>query len=79
MAYPTRGIELVVPSNAERAITGRVFTVNFNRRRHDYSATYYMCRWNIERDGARVRRFDDLPKDVQSILVKTKANYAQSA
>jgi hypothetical protein len=78
MAYPTRGIELVVPSNAETEITGWLATVNFNRRGHDYSVQYLRCGLGIERDGEKVRAWDDLPPAVQKIIVKAKANFAQA-
>lgn len=79
MTYPTKGIELVVPSIAERDITGWLFTVNFNRRNHDYSAKLYRSGWAIERDGKAITRWDDLPAMAQKIIVKAKANYGESA
>ena len=35
MAYPAKGIELVVPSNAELPFTG--WGANFTRRGHEYA------------------------------------------
>jgi hypothetical protein len=76
MAYPTRGIELVVPSKVETEVTGWLATANFNRRGHDYSVQYLRSGLAIERDGEKVRRWDDLPAAVQKIIVRAKANFA---
>lgn len=74
MAFPTTGIELVVPSNAELPFTG--WGANFARRGHEYAVRYLPSRLSIERDGKRVARWDDLPATVQKLIVKTRDNYA---
>lgn len=76
MTYPTKGIELIVPSIAEREMTGWLFTANFTRRGHDYSAKLLRSGWMIERDGAQIKRWGDLPDAAQKIIVKAKANFA---
>lgn len=76
MTYPTKGIELVMPSIAERECTGWLFTVNFNRRGHDYSAALHRAGWAIERDGTKVARWDDVPGMAQKIILKAKESYA---
>jgi len=70
--YPTRGVELIVPSNAERDITGWSHSINFNRRGHDYTAQYHASGLAITCDGAKVRSWDDLPASVQAIIRKSK-------
>lgn len=77
--YPTRGVELVVPSNAEIAITGRLCGVNFNRRGHDYAVTFWRSGIMIERDGNKVRSWDELPANVQQVIRKSKATADQIA
>jgi hypothetical protein len=74
--YPTRGIELVVPSNAELPFLG--WGANFNRRGHDYGVRFLPSGLSIERDGVRVARWDDVPAMVQKIIVKTREAYAPS-
>lgn len=74
LAYPRRGIELVVPSNAELPFTG--WGANFNRRGHDYAVRYLPSGLSIECDGKRVGRWDDLPKMVQAVILKTRETHA---
>ena len=74
MAYPAKGIELVVPSNAELPFTG--WGANFTRRGHEYAVRYHPAGLSIERDGKRVMRWDDLPSAVQKLIVKTRDTYA---
>jgi len=74
MAYPTKGIELVVPSNAELPFLG--WGANFRRGNHDYAVRYLPSGLSIERDGRRVTRWDDLPATVQRLIVKTRETYA---
>ena len=68
MATEPNSVELIVPSNAERAITGWSHSINFSRRGHDYTAQYHASGLAIERDGAKVRSWDDLPANVQKII-----------
>lgn len=75
MAYPTRGVELIVPSNAEAAIFGWRYGVNFNRRGHDYAVQFCAAGISVTRDGEEVRRWDDLPGSVQAVIVKAKASF----
>ncbi len=77
MKYPTRGVELHVPCNADIAILGGGMGVNFSRRGHDYEARYYASGVTITVDGEKVRRWDDLPASVQAIIVKSKASFIQ--
>ncbi len=77
--YPTRGVELFVPSNAELAVLGGGVGVNFSRRGHDYEVRYYASGLAIECDGAKVRRWDDLPASVQALIVKAKQSFVQPA
>jgi hypothetical protein len=76
MAYPTKGIELVVPSNAELPFLG--WGANFTRRGHDYVVRYLPSGLSIERDGVQVRRWDDVPVQVQKLIVKVRNTYAAS-
>ena len=78
-AYPTRGIELVVPSNAEREITGWSHSINFSRRGHDYEVQYHASGLAITRDGLKVRSWDDLPTSVQTIVRKAKNAMSSAA
>ncbi len=73
MAYPTRGVELIVPTIAEAAIIG--YGVNFNRRGHDYAVRYHATGLSIERDGEKVRSWDDLPASVQSLIRKARNSF----
>jgi len=70
--YPTHGVELIVPSNAEAAICGWRHGINFSRRGHDYSVQFHAAGLMIERDGAKVGSWDDLPATVQAIIRKSK-------
>jgi len=74
--YPTRGVELIVPSNAELPMTG--WGVNFSRRGHDYAVRYHPSGLAITRDGAKVRSWDDLPANVQAVIVKSKQSFGPS-
>ncbi len=73
--YPTRGVELIVPSNAELQITGCGYGVNFSRRGHDYQVRYHASGLAIERDGVKVRRWDDLPASIQAIITKSRSMF----
>jgi len=75
MKYPTKGVELHVPSNADLAVQGGGMGVNFSRRGHDYEARYYASGLAIAVDGVAVRRWDDLPASVQAIIVKSKRSF----
>lgn len=77
MAYPTRGIELVVPSKVDIAL-GQPWGVNFARRGHEYAVRFYPSGLDIERDGQKVRRWDDVPPAVQAIITKSRDTYSQS-
>ena len=72
MTYPTRGVELIVPSNVELAITRSGYGVNFNRRGHDYEVRYHPSGLAITRDGVKIRRWDDLPANVMTIIIKSR-------
>jgi hypothetical protein len=74
MTYPTKGIELIVSSNAELPFLG--WGANFSRRGHDYVVWYRPSGLSIERDGKRVARWDDVPAMVQKLIVKTRDTYA---
>ena len=73
--YPTTGVELVVPSNAEREITGLSHAVNFARRGHEYSVEFWRAGLSITRDGNKVRSWDDLPGNVQTVIRKSKSMF----
>lgn len=73
MTYPTKGIELVVPSNAELPFTG--WGINFNRRGHDYAVRYLPSGLSIERDGKRVTSWDAVPAMAQKIIIKSRDTY----
>jgi len=75
--YPTSGVELHVPSNADIAILGGGMGINFSRRGHDYEARYYASGLAITVDGEKVRRWDDLPASVQTIIIKAKRSFVQ--
>ena len=74
--YPTRGVELVVPSNCEREITGYLYGVNFSRRNHDYRVQFHASGLAIERDGKKITDWLDLPDSIQDIILKTRSTYA---
>ena len=76
MTFPTKGIELIVPTIAETEITGFRCGFNFNRRGHDYAVQCHRAGLSIERDGVKVRSWDDLPANVQKLIVKARDNYA---
>ena len=73
MAFPTRGVELIVQPIVNAKILGWTYGCNFNRRGHDYHVRLYAGGLYIERDGQQVRRWDDLPANVQTIIRKQKA------
>lgn len=73
MAYPTKGIELVVPSKAEVPFLG--WGARFARGGHEYEVRYLPSGLAIERDRAKVRRWDDVPAAVQRLIVKTRETY----
>ncbi len=76
MKYPTKGVELVVPSNAEIAILGGGMGVNFSRRGHDYEARFYASGLAIMIDGVKARRWDDVPPHAQTIILKSRRTFA---
>lgn len=78
MAYPTKGIELVVPSNAETGCAGWHIGIRFCRRGHDYAVDFHASGLAIERDGQKVRSWDELPPNVQAIIRQAKGSYAHS-
>ncbi len=70
--HPNRGVELIVPSNAQAAILGWRYGINLSRGGHDYSVQYHASGLVVTRDGAKIRSWDDLPANVQKIILAQK-------
>ena len=76
MAYPTTGIELIVPSKATLPFEG--WGARFARRGREYEVRFLLSGLSITVDGEKVKRWDDVPKRVQQLIIKTRDNYSDS-